>query len=301
MTITGRDLCDGSLSDVTSVLLAGNEVASIDSVSSTQIVVTAAAGSGAIGDVVVTSVKYGQTVASGAFTYSGIGIQVLDADGNLVVADQAASAGAGTAFGYIPSGTPVTNWLVITNTGDGLVTFSGLSTNGSDVFGIGDDFSLPATLAVGHTTNVPIVCDAGAVGDHTGTLYFINDTAGASSNYPVNLSASVFNLSTNAGPFQGGQTITITNGVMGTGTDITAVYFYTFAATILDQGSNWVQVLTPATEWAMTCDVTVRSDSLGDTVLASAYTFREQAWIGAINYSDGTWKEMNGPAGGVMT
>ncbi|NCD34153.1 MAG: choice-of-anchor D domain-containing protein, partial [Spartobacteria bacterium] len=298
VTITGRDLCDGTLSDVTSVLLAGNEVTSIDSASATQIVVTAAAGSGAIGDVVVTSVKYGQTVASNAFTYSGIGIQVLDADGNLVVADQAASEDAGTAFGYIPSGTPVTNWFTIENTGDGVVTFFGLSTNGSDVFSTGD-FELPATLAVGHTTNLPIVCDASTVGDHMATLYFVNDTAGASSNYPVNLSASVFNLSTNAGPIQGGQTIMITNGVMGNGSDISAVYFYTFSATILDQGSNWVQVVTPATEWAMTCDVKVHSDSRGDTVLADAYTYREQAWIGAINYSDGEWKEMNGPAGGV--
>ena len=300
VTISGRNLCDGTMGDVTSVLLAGNEVASIDSVSTTQIVVTAAAGSGAYGDVVVTSVKYGQTIASNAFLYTGIGIQIRDANGDLVVADQAVSTSAGTDYGYIPYGTPVTNWFSIVNTGDGTVNFSGVETNGSSVFQIGADFTLPATLAQGVTTNVPIVCDASVVGDLSATLYFNNDTVGASSNYPVNLSASVFNLSTNAGPFQGGQTITITNGNMGNNSDITAVYFYTFSATILDQGSNWVQVVTPATEWAMTCDVTVHSDSLGDTVLDDAYTYREQAWIGAINYSDGEWKEMNGPASTVL-
>ncbi|MDD4735107.1 MAG: IPT/TIG domain-containing protein, partial [Kiritimatiellae bacterium] len=299
VTISGRSLCDGTMSDVTSVLLAGTEVASIDRVSTTQIVVTAAAGSGAIGDVVVTSTKYGQTVASNAFTYSGIGIQVKDADGDLIVADAAASTSAGTDYGIIPLGTPVTNWLTIENTGDGVVSFSGLATNGSSVFEVASSFTLPATLAVGNTTNVPVVCAADTVGDHTATLYFNNDTAGASSNYPVHLSASVYHMTTNAGPFQGGQTITITNGVMGNGDDISAVTFGNVAATIVDQGSNWVQVVTPATDWAMTCDVTVHSGSLGDAVLTDAYTYREEAWIGSPNYSDGTWKNLNGPAGQI--
>ena len=277
ITISGRNLCDGTMDDVTQVLLAGNAVSSIDSVSSTQIVVTAAPGSGAVGDVVVTSITYGQSVASNAFTYSGDGIQIMGADGQLVPANQSASLSAGTDFGMVRFGSAVTNWLAITNTGAGAVTFSGSAVSGSPLFHIDASFSLPPSLAGGAATNVPVVCDATLVGDLSATLYFSNSTIGVSSNYPVNLAASVYWMSTNAGPFQGGQAVTISNGVMGSGSDINAVLFHTNRASVVSQGTSWVSVITPPTEASMTCDVTVMSESLGSTVLGSAYTYREES------------------------
>ena len=294
VTISGRNLCDGTMADVTSVLLAGNEVSSIVSASSTQIVVMAAPGSGAYGDVEVLSATYGRTVASSAFMYSGIGIQVFGADGRQIAAGQAASVASGTDFGLISRGTVLTNWLTITNTGSGAVNFSGVTTNGSSIFRVGADFTLPATLAQGASTNVPVVCDATIGGGMNAVLYFDNDTVGASSNYPVRLYASVYSLSTNAGPYHGGQAITITNGVMGSGTDITNVYFGANAAEITGQGSNWVSVVTPATSAAATYDVAVWSASLGETAFANAYTYREKSWIGSMLYSDGTWVDLGG-------
>ena len=67
VTITGTNLCNGS--DVTSVTLNGIEVTSIDSQSTTQIVVTAAAGVAGTGDVVVQSTSYGTTSKTDAFEY----------------------------------------------------------------------------------------------------------------------------------------------------------------------------------------------------------------------------------------
>jgi len=65
--ITGSNLCSGT--DCTNVTLGGYSVTSIDSQSTTQIVVTAASGSAGIGDVVVQSISFGTTTKSNAFEY----------------------------------------------------------------------------------------------------------------------------------------------------------------------------------------------------------------------------------------
>ncbi|NCD35251.1 MAG: hypothetical protein EOL87_17800 [Spartobacteria bacterium] len=68
VTITGTDMCDGTTNDVT-VTLAG-VMATIDSVSCTQIVVIAKRATGPIvGDVVVTSIKRGELVEPNDFEY----------------------------------------------------------------------------------------------------------------------------------------------------------------------------------------------------------------------------------------
>jgi len=70
VVISGTNLCNGILSDVTSVTLAGVPVASIDSVSSTQIVVTAAAsGIAGPGDVVIESTSHGTLTKNDGFIY----------------------------------------------------------------------------------------------------------------------------------------------------------------------------------------------------------------------------------------
>ncbi len=72
VAITGTNLCDGTLGDVTGVTLAGVAATVTGVNGSTQIVVTAnATGAGATGDVVVVSAGYGETVRSNAFSYVG--------------------------------------------------------------------------------------------------------------------------------------------------------------------------------------------------------------------------------------
>ncbi len=67
VTITGSNLGDGS--DITNVTLNGTSVTSIDSQSSTQLVVTVAFGTAGTGDVVVYSTSHGTTTKANAFTY----------------------------------------------------------------------------------------------------------------------------------------------------------------------------------------------------------------------------------------
>ena len=70
VAITGTNLCDGTLGDVTNVMLAGVAATVTGVNGSTQIVVTAgAAGSPGLGDVRVFSASHGETVRSQAFTY----------------------------------------------------------------------------------------------------------------------------------------------------------------------------------------------------------------------------------------
>ena len=70
VVISGTNLCNGTLGDVEDVTLCGVSATSIDSVSgSTQIVVTAAAGTPGIGDVQVVSSSHGTTSKADAFEY----------------------------------------------------------------------------------------------------------------------------------------------------------------------------------------------------------------------------------------
>ena len=56
------------------------------------------------------------------------------------------------------------------------------------------------------------------------------------------LNGDGFQISTNRGPYVGGNTIMITNGILGSGTDITNVTVCGVQVTILAQGTNWVSV-----------------------------------------------------------
>ena len=70
VVITGTNLCDGTLGNITSVTLCG-VTAAVTSVSgSTQIVVTAGPAVIGLGDVVVCSTSYGTTIKSNGFTYT---------------------------------------------------------------------------------------------------------------------------------------------------------------------------------------------------------------------------------------
>ncbi|MFH0879057.1 MAG: IPT/TIG domain-containing protein [Lentisphaerota bacterium] len=67
VVITGSNLCSGM--DITNVTLCGTSAVGIPSQSSTQIIVTAGAGSPGPGHVVVYSASLGATIKSNAFTY----------------------------------------------------------------------------------------------------------------------------------------------------------------------------------------------------------------------------------------
>ena len=146
VVISGTNLCNGTLGDVTSVTLCG-VVASVKSVSgSTQIVVTAGvSGVAGLGDVVVNSTGFGANVKSNAFTYNAPGLQVLGVNGAVISSGSAAIVATGAKFTPILPGATITNTFSITNNGTALMTISGAGIQGSGFSVAG----IPATVAVG--------------------------------------------------------------------------------------------------------------------------------------------------------
>lgn len=71
------------------------------------------------------------------------------------------------------------------------------------------------------------------------------------------------------GPYAGGNAILVTNATpaIGSGSDITNVTVGGVAATISDQGTNWVRVVVPAYAGVSVADVLVYSTSRGVTTL----------------------------------
>ena len=100
-----------------------------------------------------------------------------------------------------------------------------------------------------------------------------------------------FQISTNRGPFAGGNTITITNGILGSGTDITNVTVCGVQAIILAQWTNWVSVRLGSGGVDMG-DIVIQSASIGQTMLANVYTYNPAGMIGVPTLNG--WEEVVG-------
>gem|GEM_PF-826068 len=272
VVITGTNLCNGLLGDVTNVTLCGVSVSSIDSVSgSTQIVVTAGVGTPGSGDVRVYSVTEGESVRANGFMYVGSSITVLGTNMAVIASGEAASTAKGTDFGRRSWGSVLTNTFSITNNGNTNLTISGVTTNGSgaSVFSISDfGFSIEA----GTVSNFNIRFAPLAAGTYTTAVEIANNST--TTPYIVYLAGSCYTLSTNSGPSSGGTEVTITNGVLGSGTDITNVLVGGVAATIVDQGVNWVRIIMPA-HAAGYADIVIQSASQGEASLADAFFYTD--------------------------
>ena len=157
VVISGVNLCNGALSDVTSVTLCG-VAASVSSVfSHTQIVVVAGNAGHAIvsGDVAVVSTEYGTTIRSNVFTYIGGDMMVLGTNGVVVGTGETPSAVKGTDFGTLMFGQTQTNWFAITNAGGATLTISGITTNGdgSSAFHVS---GVPSQVTIGGVSNFAV-------------------------------------------------------------------------------------------------------------------------------------------------
>ncbi|HBA83014.1 MAG TPA: hypothetical protein DCZ95_02865, partial [Verrucomicrobia bacterium] len=182
VAIVGSNLCAGDVTNVT----WGAGTAAVVSQSSTQVVVTAPAGVGTVG-LRVDSISFGESWKSGAFTYSGPNLQVRGTNGEAIASGEAASLEKGSDFGTIPSGSVVTNWMALTNSGLGLLTIGGVTTNGDGAARFGMD-GIPSTLADGAQDAFSVVFDASAVGAHTAAVHVVSD---GPSPYIIYLSATV--------------------------------------------------------------------------------------------------------------
>ena len=278
VVISGSNLCDGS--DITNVTLCGVAATILPGQSATQVVVVAGAGGPGLGDVRVFSTSFGETVKSNAFTYIGSGIAVQ-----------------GTAFGPVKAGDSVAHTFSITNSGNAVLNISGWTTGGvsSSRFQVSN---LPATVSVGGVSNFTVTFSPDAAGSFTAQLDIENDSPVAT--YTLSLSGSGYQLSTDIGPYAGGNTITITNGNFG---NVTNVLVGGVKATIQSSGANWATITIPATGSAGTKDIVIQTDT-GDITLAGAYTVNP---AGAIGLDWLRWQEVAGlpaarssPASGVL-
>ncbi|HAS83233.1 MAG TPA: hypothetical protein DCS43_11320, partial [Verrucomicrobia bacterium] len=284
VVISGMNLCNGSLSDATNVTLCGVSVAVIDIAGSTQIVVTAGqAASAGMGDVVVYSTSYGATTKSNAFTYIAPGLQVLGTNGAVIASDDSAQVANGTKFSPLLPYTSWTNTFSITNNGTETLTISG--------FGhVNPDFEIagiPTSVGVGGVSNFTVKFAPTSVGTYNDWLTISNDSPTAA--YVVRLYGPCFGVSTNAGPFGGGNTITIANGYFGI---ITNVLVDGMAATLVESsGSSFTIVMPPATNAGLV-DITVQTSDNGDITLANAYTYNPAGAIGGTSLGPFVWTNM---------
>ena len=99
----------------------------------------------------------------------------------------------------------------------------------------------------------------------------------------------VYALSASTGPFAGGNTITITNGNLGT---ITNVLVGGVAATIQESGANWVTIIVPEVGSAGVQDIVVQTSDHGDITLVGAYTVNPAGSLGGMVTDGFVWTNM---------
>jgi len=266
IVIYGSNLCASS--DCTNVTLAGISVSSIVDQGPSQIsVIAGASGSSVTGDVRIYSVSRGETIRANAFAYATPGMDVVGVSGAVIASGESPNAGKGTIL-WAPAGGTLSHRLTISNANATPLSIVSWTTNGDPGFSI---TGVPAGVEGYGASNIWIRYQPVAPGAYTTVVVIANDSPQVS--YTVNLQGISFNLSTNTGPFAGGNTLTVTNVLLGNGSDITNVTVGGFAAVITGQGTNWVSFTVPTSFLPVTVDVTIQSASAGVTVLESAYRY----------------------------
>ncbi|HAS81706.1 MAG TPA: hypothetical protein DCS43_03265, partial [Verrucomicrobia bacterium] len=294
VVISGSNLGNGS--DITNVTICGGSVTSMVSQSATQVVVMAGAMSVAgRGDVRVYSSSYGMTAKPNVFYAEAPVLEVKGSDGATITNGAAPLLSNGTFFQPLAIGTTGTVTLVVTNTGEQALAFNGHGVSDSR-FLIG---AVPSTLvAPGGWTNITIRYAPTSLGDVTADLVFTNFAPVGV--YTVKLAGAGCAVSTNSGPYSGGNTLTLTNGVIGSGTDITNVLVGGVAATIVAQGETWVTFVVPAATNAGSASIIVQSASLGQRVVNGIYEYRTLPKIEKFEWKWAWWPLGSGVNGKVM-
>ncbi len=236
VVITGSNLGDGM--DVTNVILSGINVAGIISQSSTQIVVMAgAAATIGAGSVNVFSTSFGETVKSNAFTYTDPGLQVLSPNGTTIINGEGASSAKGTDFGAIPRGQILTNYYILTNTGNAVLTISDVTTSGAGA----SVFSLPGSpflISAGNASNITVTFAPIAAQNYTCTVSIVNNST--NSPFMLNLAGMGQKLDqTITFPNPGDQSITNTVCLYATASsDLDVTFILTGGSANISDGTN---------------------------------------------------------------
>ncbi|NCD25043.1 MAG: choice-of-anchor D domain-containing protein, partial [Deltaproteobacteria bacterium] len=274
VTIHGFNLGNGSADDVYRVTICGVDVASINSVSSTQIVVTTAVGAGT-GDAMVYTYDYGIITASNVFTYTGgAGLALYDLTGSLFSNASPAATEAGTRS-MLAAGQRLTNTFTLVNPGDVTLNITGVQTNGSGASAF--ECIWPSSLAAGQTGTVQVVFSPAVSGTFTAAVQVANNST-ANNPFVLNLECVAAGLSTNNGPYAGGNTLVLTNLAVGT---VTNVLVGSAGVSPASSGTNWLSLIMPSATNAGTVDIVLQTSD-GSYTLPSAYTYNPAGWINRV-------------------
>ncbi|MDD2236297.1 MAG: MBG domain-containing protein [Kiritimatiellae bacterium] len=173
----------------------------------------------------------------------------------------------GTKFNPVLSGYSFTNTFSLTNSGNALLTILGYETNGADaaMFTVS---GVPETLAVDGVAEITVEYSPVDAGDHTAFVVFTCDETNTT--FTLNLAGSCFQVSTNAGPYAGGNSLAVTNGDFGA---ITNVLVDGVQATLGAHEANWFIITVPPATGAGLVDMLVQTSDHGEIPLANAYTY----------------------------
>ncbi|HBA85549.1 MAG TPA: hypothetical protein DCZ95_15805 [Verrucomicrobia bacterium] len=98
----------------------------------------------------------------------------------------------------------------------------------------------------------------------------------------------VFDVTPSSGSLTGGESVTVTNGSLGSGSDIAQVFVGGVPApAITDQGENWVTFDTPEFTLTGPMDIAIQSTSLGETLLPKAYLVTAAGNIASVTPNSG--------------
>eukprot|EP00698_Gefionella_okellyi_P016627 TRINITY_DN4765_c0_g1_i8.p1 TRINITY_DN4765_c0_g1~~TRINITY_DN4765_c0_g1_i8.p1 ORF type:complete len:2726 (-),score=573.81 TRINITY_DN4765_c0_g1_i8:194-8371(-) len=240
VTITASTVI-GSGGDITRVTLAG-VTQTRGAQTQTSIVITTGAHAAGIVDLSVSSVLFGVTTLTNAFTFNPIGYITLLSPNNGRISGGNVVVIGGNGIG---SGSDITS-----------VTFNGLT----------------ATIQSQTATSVTILAPAQPAGTVAvlvrSTLF---DAATLANAYTYNQVGSLLSVTPTNGPAAGGNTVTImASTAVGNGVDITAVVVQGVAATIVGQTSLSVTVVLAASSvgWA---PISVISASYDNTTATGLY------------------------------
>ena len=208
---------------------------------------------------------------------------VLGTNGAVIASGEAASREKGTAIGPLVIGAAWTNTLIFTNDGNAVLDITDVRTNGADS-GFFTITGVPASIPIGGAALVTVAYTPAGPASHAAALVISNTSP--TNPFTIHLTGSCYALSTNNGPYAGGNMVVLTNGHYGTITNVTVGGT---AAAILNSGSNWVAFTAPAVGSAGVKDLRVQTSNNGDHEVPGAYTVNPAGSIASVDPLSGSW------------
>jgi len=214
-------------------------------------------------------------------------LRILGVHGGYIFNGDMPGLGRGTDYSHRPVGSSTTHVFTVTNVGFATLSFTAWTTNGAQAA----DFTIlqaPTSLAPGARADLAVAFAPSAVGIRSGTVCIANSSTDTP--YLVCLRGLGYVISTNRGPRVGGNSVVLSNGVLGSAGDITNVLVGGAAAVIQAQGDNWVRFeLGPGRSngW---CDVVIHSASQGATRFETLYEYLPPGQIGGWRVTN-RWDE----------